>query len=216
MTHSGLLLVGASGLAREVLAAGIAGVVGVLDDNPALLGTDIGGAAVVGTIADAATRPEQLLLCIGPGAGRRSVAQRLATLGIGDERYSTFVAPSARVGTTSVVGAGSILLDGVVVTADAELGKHVVVMPNCTITHDNRLADFATLAAGVSLGGTVFVGHASYLGMNASVRPGLSIGPDATLGMGAVLLTSLPAGETWAGVPARAIPSLSTTSEESS
>lgn len=205
MTSDGILLIGASGLAREVLAAGIADVAGVLDDNPTLLGSEIGGVPVVGTIADAAARPEQLLICIGPGAGRRSVAQRLAELGVADDRYATFIASSAHVGLTSEIGVGSILLDGVVVTADAELERHVVIMPNCTITHDNVLEEFATLAAGVSLAGGVRVGAAAYIGMNASVRQGVQIGSDATIGMGAVVLGDIPDAQTWAGVPARKV-----------
>ncbi len=200
---SGLLLVGAGGLAREVLAAGITGVTGILDDDVALHGTTIGGVTVLGPVALAAQRDEQLLLCIGPSTARRSVARRLAELGVGDDRSATFVARSARIGSSSDVGAGSILLDGVVVTADATIGRHVVVMPHCTITHDDVLDDFATLAAGVSLGGGVRVGEAAYLGMNCSVRQRLEVGADATVGMGAVVLEHVPAGQTWVGVPAR-------------
>ena len=204
-----ILLIGASGLAREVLAAGIADVAGVLDDDRALRGTMCGGAPVLGGLDEAGRRPaDRLLICIGPGRGRRDVARRLAAAGIGPERFATFVAGGARVGTTSTVGAGSILLDGAVVTADARLGRHVVVMPGCTITHDDELADFATLAAGVSLGGGVRVGEAAYLGMNASVHPGLVIGADATVGMGAAALRDVPAGQTWVGVPARPLASV--------
>lgn len=200
---SGLLLLGASGLAREVLAAGITGVVGILDDDAALHGAEVGGVPVLGAIGDAARRDEQLLVCVGPSAGRREVVRRLSRSGVGAERYATYVARSARVGSTSDVGAGSILLDGVVVTADATIGRHVVVMPNSTVTHDDVIDDFATLTAGVALAGRVHVREAAYLGMNAAVRQGVVIGARATVGMGAVVVRDVPEGETWAGVPAR-------------
>lgn len=198
-----VLLIGASGLAREVLAAGAPGVVGILDDDPTTHGAVHGGVPVLGGVGEAALRREQLLVCIGPGSARRSVVRRLAAAGVAPERYSTFIAAGARIGATSFVGAGSILLDGATVTADARLGRHVVVMPGCTVTHDDALADFATLAAGVSLGGGVRIGEAAYLGMNASVHPGVTIGPDATVGMGAAVIRDVPARQTWAGVPAR-------------
>jgi serine acetyltransferase len=75
-------------------------------------------------------------------------------------------------------------------------------MPGVTFTHDDVVADFATFAAGVSLGGGVRVGRAAYLGMNASVRERLTIGDRATIGMGAAVLADVPDGETWVGVPA--------------
>lgn len=200
---TGVLLVGASGLAREVIAAGMTGIVGVLDDDTTLHGTDVAGIPVVGATSDAAARSEQLLVCVGPSVSRRRVIERLSQLGVAEDRYAIFVARSARVGSTSTVGAGSILLDSVVVTADARLGRHVVVMPNSTITHDDVLEDGATLAAGAALGGSVLVGEAAYIGMNASVRQGVSIGAHATVGMGAVVLRDVPPHETWAGVPAR-------------
>lgn len=199
----GLLLLGASGLAREVLAAGIAGVTGILDDDPARHGGELAGVPVLGGLDLAAQRDEQLLVCVGPSAARRTIVRRLAEAGVGDDRYGVFVARSARVGATSEVGPGGILLDSVVVTADARIGRHVVVMPNCTITHDDVLEDFSTLAAGVALGGTVRIREAAYVGMNASVRQGLTVGADATVGMGAAVLADVPNEQTWAGVPAR-------------
>lgn len=199
---AGLLLVGASGLAREVLAAGVSGVTGIVDDDERLHGTEIAGVPVIGAVSTAAARAEELLVCIGPSSARRDVVRRLHFAGVGHERFARFVAPTARIGSSSAVGTGAIVLDGVVVTANVTVGRHVVLMPACVLTHDDAIADFATLAAGVVLGGGVRIGAAAYLGMNAAVRQGVEVGPDAVVGMGAVVLNDVPAGQTWAGVPA--------------
>lgn len=201
----GVLLVGASGLAREVLAAGAIGVVGIVDDDPRLHGALIDGVPVTGDIASAVDRVEKLLLCIGPSTSRRAVGDRLRLAGVGDDRFASFVAGSGRIGRSSRIGAGAIVLDGTVVTADARIGAHAVVMPNCVITHDDVLEEYATLAAGVVLGGAVTVGAAAFVGMNASVAPGRRVGSGATVGMGAVVLGDVPDGQTWAGVPARSL-----------
>jgi acetyltransferase-like isoleucine patch superfamily enzyme len=76
-------------------------------------------------------------------------------------------------------------------------------MPGVTITHDDVVGDFATLAAGVSLGGGVKVGRAAYIGMNASVRQGCVIGAGSMVGMGAAVIGDIPENEIWVGVPAR-------------
>lgn len=203
MKTAGLLIVGASGLAREIIASGLSGVVGVVDDDVDLHGTDLAGVPVVGSIGDAVDRTESLLVCIGPSTQRRSVVRRLSKFGVADERFASYTAASVIIGSTSTVGVGSILLDGVVVTADVAIRRHVVVMPNCTITHDCILEDFATLAAGVALGGGVRVHNAAYLGMNASVRQRLTIGESAVIGMGSAVVQDVPHDQTWAGVPAR-------------
>lgn len=201
-----VLLVGASGLAREVLPVLLeAGrkVLGILDDRHADLPPAVGGVPVLGGVADAAAYPEaRLLLCIGAGTGRSAVLERLGTA-VDDDRFATVVDPSVRNPGGCPVGAGSILLAGVTITADAAVGRHVVAMPRVTVTHDCAVEDLVTLAAGVSLGGGVRIRRGAYVGMNASVHPGLTVGAGATVGMGAVVLTDVPDGQTWAGVPAR-------------
>jgi sugar O-acyltransferase (sialic acid O-acetyltransferase NeuD family) len=202
-----LILLGASGLAREVIGIDQTAyrVVGILDDAPELQGRTVGGVEVIGRLGHAVEHDASLLMCVGAGAVRRMIAARLADMGVSDERFATMVDPSVVVPSSAAVGPGSILLAHTALTADIAIGRHVVVMPNCTITHDDRLADFATLAAGVALGGAVIVGETAYVGMNASVRQGTTIGAAATVGMGAVVLGDVPSGETWIGVPARAM-----------
>lgn len=207
MIVNDLLLIGASGLAREVISASLPSfnIVGILDDNATLHGTTINGLTVLGTIDLAATRTEAILLCVGKGTGRRQIAERLLKLGVANDRYSNVVDSSVRIPASCEIGRGSIVLAGVVLTADVRIGTHVVVMPNVTLTHDDHVEDFVTLAAGVCLGGGVRIGEAAYLGMGSSVREGLEVGREASLGMGAVLTKPLPAGAVWVGNPAAAL-----------
>jgi len=51
----------------------------------------------------------------------------------------------------------------------------------------------------------VRIGRGAYIGAAAIVLPGVTIGPLARIGAGAVVTRDVPAGETWAGVPARAL-----------
>lgn len=200
-----LILVAAGGLAREVLALVRAGgayeVVGLADDDPALCGEVIddvkvlGGPEVVRSMPDA-----KVVLCAGTGTARAAIASRL---GLENERYATVVHPDVHVPSSCVVGAGSIVSAGCVLTAAVSLGRHVVVMPNVVCTHDDVVDDFATLCAGVALGGSVRVGTRAYVGMNAGVRERVTVGADAVVGMGSVVLTDVPNGQTWFGIPAR-------------
>jgi len=203
-----LLLVAASGLAREVLAAvaahGTYQVVGFLDDDEARHGTTLDGVPVLGAIDSIVDHPApEVLVCAGRGAVRQRIVERLDELGVAPLRYATVVHPRVQVPAGCEVGPGSILLAGVVLTTSVVVGAHVVVMPNVTLTHDCVLQDYSTVCAGVALGGGVLIGRGAYVGMNASVRENVCIGEGATLGMGAVLLVDQPQDETWAGVPAR-------------
>ncbi len=201
-----LLLVAASGLAREAAEAAVAAgreVLGCLDDDPARQGRSVGGLPVIGTSAAVVDHPDaELVVCVGKGSGRARVVERLTALGVGEDRWATVVAPSVRIPPTCTVGRGSVLLDGTVLTTQVTVGRHVVCMPGVVLTHDDVVEDYATLCAGVVLGGTVRVGRAAYLGMAVSVRENLTIGAGCVVGMGAVVLADVPAGETWAGVPA--------------
>ncbi|WP_223993155.1 acetyltransferase [Arthrobacter sp. NicSoilB11] len=207
---SELILIGASGLAREVLAmvrgSGQYDVVGLLDDDREMAGVTVDGAPVLGSIDDAVNYMHAfLLVCIASSREREAVVSHLGTLGIGESRYASAVDPSVQYPAGCRVGRGSILLRNVTLTAAVSLGTHVVAMPSVTFSYDDDVSDFATFAAGVSLGGGARIGKGAYLGLNSSVRERTSVGDYATIGMGAAVLSNVPDGETWVGVPAHQI-----------
>ena len=203
-----LILVAASGLAREVLALVRASdeyeVVGFLDDDIARHGTMLDGVPVLGDLDSVVDHLEpDLLVCAGRGVVRERIVDRLDELGVFPVRYATVIHAGVDVPAGCEIGAGSVVLAGVVLTAAVTVGSHVVVMPNATLTHDCVVQDFGTVCAGVALGGGVVVGRAAYLGMSSSVRENVRVGERATLGMGAALLVDQPDDQTWVGVPAR-------------
>jgi sugar O-acyltransferase (sialic acid O-acetyltransferase NeuD family) len=206
-----LLLLGAGGLAREVLAAARTmpdawTPVGALDDDPGLHGSTIDGLDVLGGIELVHARPDAAVLACVASATRPAARRRLVEkLDLPAERWATLVHPAASVAPGVRLGPGAMLLAGVVVTAAQRVGAHVLAMPHVLLTHDDEVGDFATLAGRVTLGGAVRVGRGAYLGQGALVREHLRIGDGAVLGMGSVVLRDVPGGEVWAGIPAQRI-----------
>jgi sugar O-acyltransferase (sialic acid O-acetyltransferase NeuD family) len=209
-----LLLVAASGLAREVAeavrAAGRHRLVGMLDDDADRWGTVCSGVAVLGPPELASRHPDaELVVCAGAGRVRSALVARLDAMGVAHERYGRVLHPLAAVASSARLGPGTVLLAGVVLTADVAVGRHCVLMPNAVLTHDDVLGDFVTVCAGVALGGGVRVGDGAYLGAASSVRQDLAVGDWSTLGMGAVAVADVPARQVWAGNPARQLSSTS-------
>jgi acetyltransferase-like isoleucine patch superfamily enzyme len=60
-----------------------------------------------------------------------------------------------------------------------------------------------TLAASGYQGADITIGANVWIGAHVTILPGVSIGDAAVIGAGAVVTRSVPAGETWGGVPAR-------------
>ncbi len=209
-----LLLVGGGGFARETLelvqainrVAPTWDVVGVLDDDAAMHGRRVHGVEVIGPSAAANDHPDALVTaCVAsPDDPLRRLAL-VSRLGLPPERYATLVHPAAVVPASATIGPGTVLHATVVLTADVELGAHVAAMPAVVLTHDDVIGDGVTFGAGARIAGGVTIERGAYIGAGALLRERLTVGAGAVVGMGAVLTKPVPAGEVWAGVPARRV-----------
>lgn len=139
-------------------------------------------------------------VALGSNSLRATVTRRCTESGF---EIVTIVAPSAQVGATARLGAGSIVLHGVVLGANAKVGRGSIVNTSATVDHDCVVGDFVHIAPGANLAGSVVVGDYAIVGIGASVVPGVQIGPGATIGAGAVVLHDVAEGQTVVGVPAQ-------------
>lgn len=145
---------------------------------------------------------------IGAGALRERVAQKFD----GMLRFTNLLHPDASFGkgTRAAVEArrGVIACPGARFSNSIAIGDFVIINPNATIGHDARLAAFVTVCPGANVSGYVDVGTRAWIGAGAVINQGsaarrLTIGADATIGSGAVVVTDCAEGGTYAGVPAR-------------
>jgi sugar O-acyltransferase (sialic acid O-acetyltransferase NeuD family) len=207
-----LVLVGSGGFGRETaevvrasVAAGIPWrLLGFIDDDPSRAGKVIDCTPVIGGRDELSRLPDaRVVVCTGRPDNYVSRPRIVNELGLAAERYATLIHPAAIVSTSSFVGHGSVLLANTVLTASVRVGAHVAVMPHVTLTHDDVIEDFATLASRSVLGGAARISRGAYIGAGAIIGQGLTVGELALVGMGAVVTRDVPAREVWAGVPAR-------------
>jgi UDP-3-O-[3-hydroxymyristoyl] glucosamine N-acyltransferase len=115
-----------------------------------------------------------------------------------DGMHAPDVAESARLEAFVTVDAG--------VYRPTTIGERTWLMKHVHIGHDALVGADCELAPGTVVCGSCEIGNGVKFGVNATVLPFKQIGDGARIGAGAVVTKNVPAGEIWAGNPARAIP----------
>jgi acetyltransferase-like isoleucine patch superfamily enzyme len=121
-----------------------------------------------------------------------------------NERWQSFPhVGGVHIGPYVEIGPGSTLMRGVI--GDTEIGDGTKIGNGVNIGHGVHVGVHCLISAHVTIGGSAVLEDRVVVWQNACIANGVRIGTGATIGMGAVVLKDVPAGETWAGNPARRI-----------
>ena len=139
---------------------------------------------------------------------------------IGGERISLSATSCAY--KPCYLGKNLIVGEHVSIGAMCHIGRNVTIGDNSNIQGSNYIADRTTIGASVFIGPNstilndkyppsgnaekwipVEVQNHAVVGGGCTLLPGANLGEGSVLGGGSVLTKSIPAGEVWAGNPAR-------------
>lgn len=205
-----IVIIGAGGFGREVawLIEDINkvnkewNIVGFVDDNESIQGTEINGYKVVGNIEWLKNQEFNVVNAIGDPIVKKKIMKRLEW---SKNSYPVLIHPSVIYSDRVSFGEGSIICAGTIITVDIKIGKHVIINLDATIGHDAVLGDYTTVLPSVNVSGFVETGECVSIGTGSAIIQGVKIGANTTIGAGAVVVKDLPANCTAVGVPAKPI-----------
>jgi sugar O-acyltransferase (sialic acid O-acetyltransferase NeuD family) len=212
-----ILIVGAGGFGREVLLwardawpSQSALIAGFLSADPERLN---GQAAPLPILSDPATFEPQpgdaLLLAIGIPEARRRVAESLLSKGA---EFLTLIHPTAIVAPSATIGTGSILCPFSIVSDSAKVGRFALLNYHASLGHDASVGDYAVLSPYATLGGAAHIGNDVFMGMHASVGPGKHVGARSKVSANSCALSDTAQDSLIYGVPGRIAPLVPTSS----
>jgi sugar O-acyltransferase (sialic acid O-acetyltransferase NeuD family) len=200
-----LAIYGPGGYGREVASfARRQGEVVFVSDSEEEIGVRINDVAVI-SFAQLVEKGMAVCVAVADATVRRRLVTKCEEAGV---RIGHAWADTSLRGDNVHVGAGAILSDFTLCTADLTIGQHLQANIYSYIAHDCVIGNFVTLAPRVCVNGNTIIEDDVYVGTGAILRQGtpdkpLRIGRGAVIGMGAVVTKDVAPGVTVIGNPAR-------------
>jgi sugar O-acyltransferase (sialic acid O-acetyltransferase NeuD family) len=138
-----------------------------------------------------------VVIAIGEPLQRKTIVNSLPS----NTTYATIIHPSVIMSKWVKIGEGSIITANTILTCNIKIGKHAHINLNTTIGHDCIIGNYFTTAPATNVSGNVNIGDCVYLGTNSSIKQGISICNDVTIGMGGVVVKNIKEKGVYIGNP---------------
>lgn len=143
-----------------------------------------------------------VVVAIGDPKDRFDIIQRLPK----ETKYFTHIHHSCQIlGDDVIIGEGSIICAGTIITTNVKLGKHVHLNLQTTIGHDCEIGDYFTTAPGVKISGNCKIHDLVYLGTNSTVRENVTITDSVKIGLNSGVINDINEHGVYVGCPTKKI-----------
>jgi len=207
-----IVIIGAGGVGKEValLIEQINNkkltynLIGFIDDNSSLHGTQINGYKVLGGIEHLKTMhsPIYAVCAIANYKVKKNIINSLMSSSV---HFANIIHPDVYISNTNSVGEGVIIYSGVIMTTNIKIGDHVIISPKCGIGHEALIENYVSLLWNVNVSGNVTIREGSLIGSGVTIIQNKIIGKASILGAGAVVIKDIPDNCTAVGMPAKVV-----------
>jgi sugar O-acyltransferase (sialic acid O-acetyltransferase NeuD family) len=183
-------------------------IVGIIDSAKEI-GTKIYHYSVIGRQEQILTLFEKYaiegcVITIGDNWSRKKVFTQINDI-IPNAKWPNIIHPSVIIANNVDFGKGILAMAGVIINSNTYLGDFTNYFTNCNVEHDCYIDDFASISAGVVLGGKVKIGKYSAVALSATIFDRLSIGENTVIGAASLVTRDLPDNVLAYGNPAKII-----------
>ncbi|KAA8671131.1 acetyltransferase [Vibrio gigantis] len=138
--------------------------------------------------------PQGVSLVLGIGAMpksnlREKIAKYFIALGY---RFENVIAETAFVSEYATIENGVQIMEGAVIQTGVFIGQHSIINTSVLVEHDCQIGAYNHLAPKATLCGQVKTEYGCYVGANATVIQGVTLGTLSIVGAGAILTKPLP------------------------
>jgi sugar O-acyltransferase (sialic acid O-acetyltransferase NeuD family) len=140
----------------------------------------------------------EIVIAIADSKARERIVNSLPK----NTKYFTHIHPTAQLhGPDILIGEGSIICAGSIITTNVKIGKHAHINLITTIGHDCIIGDFFTTAPGVKISGNSNIGNKVYFGTNSCCKEKIQICDNVTIGLNCGVVKNINTPGVYIGTP---------------
>lgn len=117
-------------------------------------------------------------------------------------KFLTYISPKCTNNAASI-GENCFIFEDNTIQPFTIIGDNVILWSGNHIGHHSTIDDNVFFTSHVVMSGHCYIKKGAYLGVNSTLRDGITIGENSIVGMGSVVTKSIPDNETWVGSPAK-------------
>lgn len=206
MTGRKYCIFGAGGFGREVLCCledlypnqNLNEIVHFMVDDENFQESTIHGVSVI-KFSDFVPDSYQVIVAVGDPITRKQIVEKMPSGTV----FGTIIHPTVTKSRWIEIGEGSVISAGCILTCDIKIGKHAHLNLNTTIGHDCSIGNYFTTAPAVNISGNCKISECVYFGTSSSIRQGINICDNVTIGMGAIVVKHITEPGVYIGSPAK-------------